>query len=221
MILERVSDMFMQTGYEEKTMKEIAEELSIERRTLYSYYPGKLDLVIDAFLYSVERFTQEFWSYRDRTLQQVENLDIRNKLRILLEKHAEFLIQQHSNGGQLMEYDSFMRGVDRESENFKRFIRVRELISHRLELLNQTIREGMQEGNIHTNLGDPDSLALTMEQSLRAYVIKTNSRRGYTDHYTMENVSLFIQIMVQGVLKEGRTTSHTSLPADSLRQIIS
>jgi len=48
-ILEAAYKFFVEKGYRQTTMEDIAKHLGISKKTLYKYYPGKLDLLSAAF----------------------------------------------------------------------------------------------------------------------------------------------------------------------------
>lgn len=48
-ILQVAYKFFIKKGYKSTTMDEIAQELGISKKTLYKYFPGKLELLASAF----------------------------------------------------------------------------------------------------------------------------------------------------------------------------
>jgi AcrR family transcriptional regulator len=48
-ILQVAYKFFIEKGYKNTTMDEIAQELGISKKTLYKYFPGKLELLASAF----------------------------------------------------------------------------------------------------------------------------------------------------------------------------
>ncbi|MBA4300125.1 transcriptional regulator, TetR family [Algoriphagus alkaliphilus] len=48
-ILEAAYRLFLQKGYRHTTMDDIAQELGMSKKTLYKYYPGKLELLSASF----------------------------------------------------------------------------------------------------------------------------------------------------------------------------
>jgi AcrR family transcriptional regulator len=48
-ILESAYSLFLEKGYRHTTMDDIAQSLSMSKKTLYKYYPGKLELLYASF----------------------------------------------------------------------------------------------------------------------------------------------------------------------------
>jgi len=48
-ILEAAYRLFLEKGYRHTTMDDIAQDLGMSKKTLYKYYPGKLDLLSGSF----------------------------------------------------------------------------------------------------------------------------------------------------------------------------
>jgi AcrR family transcriptional regulator len=48
-ILEVAYNLFLKQGYKSTTMDDIAQELSMSKKTLYKYFPGKMELLASCF----------------------------------------------------------------------------------------------------------------------------------------------------------------------------
>jgi AcrR family transcriptional regulator len=48
-ILEAAYALFLKQGYKNTTMDDIAQELSMSKKTLYKYFPGKMELLASSF----------------------------------------------------------------------------------------------------------------------------------------------------------------------------
>ncbi|MCH7415387.1 TetR/AcrR family transcriptional regulator [Belliella sp. R4-6] len=48
-ILDRAYKLFLKQGYKNTTMDDIAQDLSMSKKTLYKYFPGKLELLAASF----------------------------------------------------------------------------------------------------------------------------------------------------------------------------
>jgi len=48
-ILEKAYQLFLEKGYRHTTMDDIAQELTMSKKTLYKYFPGKLELLSASF----------------------------------------------------------------------------------------------------------------------------------------------------------------------------
>ncbi|MFD2036199.1 TetR/AcrR family transcriptional regulator [Belliella marina] len=48
-ILDRAYKLFLKQGYKNTTMDDIAQDLGMSKKTLYKYFPGKLDLLAASF----------------------------------------------------------------------------------------------------------------------------------------------------------------------------
>ncbi|MCF7919193.1 MAG: TetR/AcrR family transcriptional regulator [Candidatus Cloacimonetes bacterium] len=59
-IIQAAHDLFLEKGYDDVTMEEIAQKAEFTRRTLYSYFNGKRDLVVEVLIEAVDGFEMEY-----------------------------------------------------------------------------------------------------------------------------------------------------------------
>ena len=74
-ILKRANELFNQFGYNKVTMKEIADDMGISKKTLYKFFEGKEQIVreiIDSIRCSVDNYLEELWA--DESLDFVEKM---------------------------------------------------------------------------------------------------------------------------------------------------
>lgn len=73
-IIEAARQLFTEKGVEEVTMDEIAQRAEFTRRTLYSYFQSKLDLIVEVVLKAFSTASDEFLSIRTLDKNPYEKL---------------------------------------------------------------------------------------------------------------------------------------------------
>jgi TetR/AcrR family transcriptional regulator, cholesterol catabolism regulator len=87
LIMDASAQLFSKKGYAATTTKDIAEAADVGESTLYSYFPGKRD-ILDAILNSqIELFDQFFKNIKDITSRE-EMIDLQDRIieQVLLNK---------------------------------------------------------------------------------------------------------------------------------------
>lgn len=199
-ILARSAQCFSARGWEAPTMSEIAQLLGMERRTLYSYYNNKMDLVVDSFLQAAEFFSSENPAKMRENLEKTRQLPLKERLSAILRSNAANLLAAHPGNQLVLSYDEFIMHLAPDSPTFKRFLLIRRKVATHISILSGIISEGEARGEIGCATATPEELAVIMEQAFRAYVLKIAQRRHYTDHYRVENLDVYIPILVHGLL---------------------
>jgi len=85
-ILKAANGLFFKNGYKHTTMDEISKSLGMSKKTLYMYFPGKLELLEASFHALKTRL-----SIKVETILQNENLTFLMKLKSMLSAIAEDL----------------------------------------------------------------------------------------------------------------------------------
>ena len=73
-IIEAARQLFTEKGIEEVTMDEIAKRAEFTRRTLYSYFQSKIDLVVEVVLKAFSLAADNFLSIRSLSCNPYEKL---------------------------------------------------------------------------------------------------------------------------------------------------
>jgi AcrR family transcriptional regulator len=74
-ILKRANELFNQFGFNKVTMKEIADDMGMSKKTLYKFFEGKEQIVreiIDSIRCNVDNYLEELWA--DENLDFIEKM---------------------------------------------------------------------------------------------------------------------------------------------------
>ena len=93
-ILEAASRLFIERGFENVKMADIAEQLQTSRPNIYTYYPST-EAILDTLL---ERRVNEWLREIDRRIAEDRTFSVDQLFRALLE-HRELLLLLYSGGG--------------------------------------------------------------------------------------------------------------------------
>lgn len=197
-ILRQAAHLFNRISYETLTMKEIAEALEIERRTLYSYYNQKIDLIIDSYLYLTETVA-DTKNNQGTTASTDSNCSTREQLEKRLQLYSSQLMRMYQKYPFLRDYDAFIRTIDQSGSGMARFIEVRRNIENTHHSLYDCITEAQKSTGILQSHTESTRQSRAVEQGLRAFLIRTIERRDYADHYSLENVDQLIHILSKGL----------------------
>lgn len=182
------------------TMSEFADRVGLERRTLYTYYRNKADLVVDSYLHLIEDVaTEGYKELLDRRVSQKSVLTPENLSKALLD-YSEMVYKLYGDFPDSRSYETILAPVPKDSETSRRFFLVRKMIASKIDFVSlvlgdYTSEEGKKRG-LHQELG------LVVEQGLRTYVIQIARREGLASHYRKENFSTYAAIIARGVLSQ-------------------
>ena len=79
-ILDTVTEMYFKYGIKSVTMDDVSRELGISKKTLYSYFTDKSDLVNKAVDRTIEKISLKYKAVIDRNLNAVEEILEFNRL---------------------------------------------------------------------------------------------------------------------------------------------
>ena len=71
-ILEKSYQLFLNKGYRHTTMDDIAQDLGISKKTIYSHYPTKRKLVEDSTFYVLDKVNETICSIVDANYDPIE-----------------------------------------------------------------------------------------------------------------------------------------------------
>ena len=151
-ILDKASDQFFMLGYSRVTMDELAGELGMSKKTLYKFFPSKVDL-LEAI---VRNFIQQVIGEQDRILNDA-TLDFEKRLSELM----KLMVRVFSKVNPLL-----MRDVQRAAPEVWEIIeRTRR---HRIDtVFGGLLREGQQKGYVRKDLHLP-IVVTAMAATIRA-----------------------------------------------------
>jgi AcrR family transcriptional regulator len=78
--------LFLEKGFNETTLREIAEAAGIGKSTLYDYFKSKDEILVSYFENEIQKITE-----RAQEIAR-QDLDIPEKLRQIMQKHLEYLV---------------------------------------------------------------------------------------------------------------------------------
>ncbi len=161
LILQVAEDVFIEKGYFETSMDEIASRVGIGKGTVYLHFPGKEDLVVAIFARDAQQFLQAI----DEAVSTEPTLSARAKLEsILYFMYNGF----YSKRSQLL--SSIYHSADLRRFFMEKKGSLRDLWDHLAEHIRMILEEGKAAGDFDKNI--PTSVMLSAFfslQSLRSY----------------------------------------------------
>ncbi|MCF7913111.1 MAG: TetR/AcrR family transcriptional regulator [Candidatus Cloacimonetes bacterium] len=188
-IIEAAHDLFLEKGYEEVSMAEIAERAEFTRRTLYSYFNGKRDLVVEVIIQAFAKESEKFESV------MVSAVDNYQKLKGLATCYYEFfketpayyLLMQQFDLAVHNERDKLHETVIKDLQGFKPGLD---------GMAEQIIKSGIADGTFYSDL-NPGLAATYLWKSLYGIVHQYILHELYPeDHYFIEVAYLLRGITV-------------------------
>ena len=79
--------LFLEKGFTETSMREIAEAAGIGKSTLYDYFKSKDDILVSYFEHELQDITE----HAQEIIRQ--NLGVTEKLRTIMQMHLEYLVE--------------------------------------------------------------------------------------------------------------------------------
>ncbi len=147
-ILDTAYKLFLDQGYKNTTMDDIAQSLSMSKKTLYKYFPGKMELLAESFEILKNRL-----SMKVQTLVENRYISYTAKLRSMLTVVAEDLA--HINSKLLDDLREHAPVIWKELQEY-----IRESAYLRFQRL---IQEGVDKGFVSAKINV--SLAVLMYAS--------------------------------------------------------
>ncbi len=87
-IFEASVHLFLEKGFNETSMREIAEAAGIGKSTLYDYFKSKDEILISYFEDEIQELTERTQNIKE------QDLDIAEKVRKIMQMHVEYLVDQ-------------------------------------------------------------------------------------------------------------------------------
>ena len=191
-ILEAAYKLFLDQGYKNTTMDDIAQSLSMSKKTLYKYFPGKMELLAASFDILKKRL-----SLKVQTLVENQYISYTAKLKSMLMVVAEDLA--HINPRLLEDLREHAPGIWKELQEY-----IRESAYLRFQKL---IQEGVDKGFVSPNINV--SLAVLMYASAIQHLIDPKflsqfppEMKAKLELSTAEIYDQVVQVIYQGILTE-------------------
>jgi TetR/AcrR family fatty acid metabolism transcriptional regulator len=137
-ILEAAVKVFAEQGYHQSTISQIAREAGVADGTIYLYFKGKDDILVQFFR---DRAKQVFEGFRE----EVERADNAvEKLRNLICRHLE-VFQRDRNKAIVYQVETHQKSRIAEDQ-------IREMSQMYLDLITVIVEKGQEEGKIRKDL---------------------------------------------------------------------
>lgn len=163
-ILSVGKDYFLERGFKDAHVAEIASLSFLDRRTIYRYFPSKESLLISI----VNGLFDEFISVAVNH-EFEEELTGFDKVSYMFDRHFQYIKERPELPILLGMIDANLQPSE---EIMNDFIKLSSY-GHRLDFfLEQLIKEGQNDGSI-TNRKDPKTLSITINNALLALVTRT------------------------------------------------
>jgi TetR/AcrR family transcriptional regulator, fatty acid metabolism regulator protein len=173
-ILDAAGVVFARDGFERAHIDAVAVEAGVSTGTVYNYFAGKTDLVLDLHQRSLDAANADVEGLLARPAPFAEKLDI------YLENFFRFTHESRTFLAILVESPHLLRLSPRHAEDQARRLRVQ--VERHLELLTGLLRAGISEGVLAP--GDPFLLASVLLGTAKSLVLLAGDRVG-TDQVEM------------------------------------
>ncbi len=181
-IMHAAADLFLQYGFKNVTMDDIARRAGISKKTLYQHYTNKHDVVAASVTW-----------YQNFKLASIKAIldNAANAVEALVRVDAELAsIYRTLNPVALMELQRFY------TEGYERFRQV--LLTQDVEMIRQTVARGIEEGLFRSEL-DPDFTARYRIET--ALLMCTQSNLMVNDRYSLMQVgSAITEMFIYGIV---------------------
>jgi TetR/AcrR family transcriptional regulator, cholesterol catabolism regulator len=175
-IFHRVAHLFVKNGFQETSMREIAEAAGIGKSTLYDYFTTKDDILVYFFEDQLNDLTE--------AAQRIalQNISADERLRQVMKVHLEFL---QANKSQFMNLSLEAQRLKVESQK-----KIQNSRHEFQDLVRELIEEGMHEGAFRK----VDALlAARMLINTMAPVVFTSRPTGTAQQMMEETMDIFLK----------------------------
>lgn len=196
-ILDDVIPHIINKGINSLTIKDIAHEINIERRTLYDYYPTKEDLVVDAAFVCMNELSDQYMKIAETLNLANSNLDSKRRLRIIMKGIAKVINEKYDNLFNFITgFDVYYNHLDRDSNAYYRYANVITGFKTRNHYLKPILDSVVSEYNVSFGV---EELVEIIEQSFHSYLSRILVKKENSDRYDIDRIDNFIDIIVEGV----------------------
>lgn len=204
-ILKEAREVFIETGYDDASMVEIADRVGIVAGTLYRYFESKHDLLVKV----IEVWLQEESADYDRQLAGVKG--VKNRLRFMVWHHLNMLYKNPKLGRLFVQY---IRASD-DYEQTACYELNRAYTQHTIDI----VKEGIKSGEFRKD---------TPVRTVRDMVYGTSEYRiwrystGRTDEFDVEEATDTIADLVYNSIANPRSVTQrsTKVELDRLSNLV-
>jgi TetR/AcrR family transcriptional regulator len=186
-IIEAAHDLFLEKGFEEVSMAEIAEKAEFTRRTLYSYFNGKRDLVVEVIIQAFAVESEKFIAVMESEANNYQKLTglARCYYEFFKANPAYYPLMQHFDLAVHNDRDKLHEAVIEDLRNFAPDLD---------GMAEQIIISGMADGTFYNDL-IPGLAATYLWKSLYGIVHQYILHALYPeDHYYLE-----VEYLLRGI----------------------
>jgi|LGOV01.1.fsa_nt_gb AcrR family transcriptional regulator len=156
-IMEASRRLFLDKGYKNASLVEVADDTKIGRRTIYRYFENKELLLLKVLTQTFDEF--------NRYMDNIEYKDVAsgyNKLEVLFDGYAAYFLGNAEMLRLLAMVDVNVSDVYKETGIYNEFITSSGYID---KILMEILLEGKNDGSIHFDI-DVEVLTVTVNNSL-------------------------------------------------------
>jgi TetR/AcrR family fatty acid metabolism transcriptional regulator len=136
--LEAATKIFAEQGFFQSTVAQIAKEAGVADGTIYLYFKGKDDILVQFFDYKIKQVFARFRQEVDKADNAVD------KLRNLIRGHLDEF-QRDRNMAILYQSETHQRARLTEDQ-------IREMSNMYLDIVTEIVEQGQQEGSMRQSL---------------------------------------------------------------------
>jgi AcrR family transcriptional regulator len=199
-ILTLAKKLFIEQGFADTQMKNIATLAGIGRNTLYRYYRDKYDLGFAILIVILKRKTAQFFEILDQ-IEQHKFGTVRNGLYYLLNTYVDE--NNRSDDRFMAEFDAYYSG-SRIPVDFLEKVKDNTSPNH-MDRLIEVFKQGQVEGSIRCDLS-VEHMASTFFISLPAFysqlLLRENAMIGVNKEDLPQLPPVFMRIFLDGLKPE-------------------
>ena len=187
-------------GVEGVTLTGLSEFLNIERKTFYSYYKSKGDIIVDLAFICVAELNNEYMKIANLLAITAENESGLMQMESILLSIGKVIYKKYSDKFIFItKFDLYFHNLDVSSEPFLRY----QAVIAQLKSNNHYLKHSMQRHfkNINSEL-PPQEIANVIEvveQSFHAYLGRILIKEKESSRYSVENLFLFVKCILHGL----------------------
>jgi len=192
-ILDKAAEHFLKFGFSKVTMSEIATDLGMSKKTLYTYFPGKEEM-LGAIMESMQKET----TAKIDALVADESIDFIEKLTLLIDASASY----HTKVG-----GHFLLDIQRTAPHVGKGCN--EFLQERVpNVISKLLEEGIQKQVFRDNINK--DLVVMMYLGAFQFLLQPErlSQLPYTPRQVLEELS---SVMLAGILTDESREKYMAL----------
>ncbi|MDA3809825.1 MAG: TetR/AcrR family transcriptional regulator [Spirochaetaceae bacterium] len=194
LILESASTLFINKGYKNLTMDEIADYVGLSKKTLYNHFPGKFELMKEAIELKLEKLLTELQKIAS---DNSEHFTIKLKRLIRFAAHSfstEFPLTKLATENAIIQNIIFPA-----------------ISKHIINITGTVLKEGVEKGILRNDMKDETPPYILM--GIIETFITMESRYGIKK--STDDLFVFIEkVLLEGVLSDGGREEYRQLGDD-------